>query len=180
MSCDEVWRPVPGYEGYYEVSSLGKIRSLDRIVTLSPNRWGGTSKKRIVGTEIKSFRKNSGYWGVMLRRDGAFRNRLVHAIVCEAFHGPRPDGMDAAHEDGDRDNCAASNVSWKTPAQNAADRTRHGTQVWGANHPNTRISAENVELIKQSAATEEALGERFGISPSHAGNIRRGTRRVRS
>lgn len=51
----------------------------------------------------------------------------VHVAVCETFHGPRPPGYHAAHDNGDKSDCSAENILWKTPAENEADKVRHGT-----------------------------------------------------
>jgi hypothetical protein len=59
----------------------------------------------------------------------------VHHLVLEAFVGPRPAGHEAAHGDGDKTNNALANLRWATPKENAADRYRHGTVLFGTRHP---------------------------------------------
>ena len=95
----EEWRAVLGYAGFYEVSSLGRVRRLDGAVrhpTGSLKKWrGGVMKPR----ETKK-----GYMHVHLSRYGQVRALKVAGLVCEAFHGPRPVGMEVAHEDGSKSN----------------------------------------------------------------------------
>lgn len=121
VDSEEEWRPVPGFEGAYAVSSLGRVRSLDRI-TDRGRKWKGkisTPKPR-----------SDGYVPVTMWRDGKQYVRLVHAVVLAAFAGPRPAGLEALHADGDRTNNRADNLSWGTHTENQADQVSHGT------HPN--------------------------------------------
>lgn len=173
----EEWRPVIGYEGAYEISSFGRIRSLDRVVTIHPNRWGGTTEKKIKGDQMTPQIRADGYPTLMLSLDGVKANKYLHHLVCEAFHGARPPGYEVAHNDGQPPNCRADNLRWSTPAENSQDRIRHGTQIAGHAHPNTRLAEELANRIRSSLDTEAMLGAQYGISAAHAGNIRRGTRR---
>lgn len=117
----EHWLPIPGYEGYYEVSDLGRVRSLDRII--SGGRWG-TQRRR---GAIRALAEGAhGYLVVSLSRNGKQVNRYVHQLVLEAFVGPRPAGMEACHWDDDPGNARLDNLRWGTRSTNAHDRTRNG------------------------------------------------------
>lgn len=118
----EEWRPVPGHEGAYEVSSLGQVRSLDRWITF-PSRSGTASGRAVKGRVLDGWRNADGYRMVGI----AGRQCYVHALVAEAFFGPRPPGMEVCHADGSRDNNHISNLRYDTRAGNAADAIRHGT-----------------------------------------------------
>jgi hypothetical protein len=113
MSIEE-WRGVPGYPSY-RVSSLG------RVVSLRP--WRGLPVPRELAAGISG----PGYRMVYLTAGGRGRHLYVHQLVAAAFHGPRPEGMEVRHLDGNRLNNAASNLSYGTTSQNAYDRVRHGT-----------------------------------------------------
>lgn len=91
----ERWRPVKTFEESYEVSSLGRVRSVDRVV-LSRNRWGSSAVSR-KGKILAQGTDNYGYLTVMLFRNGKGRPYRVHRLVGEAFFGPRPSGMDTLH-----------------------------------------------------------------------------------
>lgn len=121
LPIDEEWRPVVGYEGYYEVSDQGRVRSLDRAIT----RQDGTSM-RCRGKILKQHLDDSGRFQLGLTRDGHGQTRRVHGLVLEAFVGPRPDGMEACHSDGNCRNNHVSNLRWGTHAENMEDRVRHG------------------------------------------------------
>ncbi|ALJ19573.1 NUMOD4 motif-containing HNH endonuclease [Microbacterium sp. No. 7] len=126
MSTDfilaEEWRPVRGFEGRYEVSSVGRIRSLPRVVT---RRDGVTSK--VNGGIRRPSVKKSGYLKVSLWRDNSEFTAHVHSLVLEAFVGPRPPGLVACHGDGNPANNRVENLRWDTPSENNFDRGRHGT-----------------------------------------------------
>lgn len=113
----ELWKPVPGWEGLYEVSDLGRVRSLDRI---------DSSGRRRRGQLMKTPPSRSGYLVVNLRRDGHSTVRLVHVMVLEAFVGSRPIGMSACHGDADRANASLANLRWDTYSENNRDVVRHG------------------------------------------------------
>ena len=120
----EQWRPIQGYEGLYEVSDKGRVRSLDRVVV---TRGGIT--RRIRG-RVLSMKKNhdGGYVQVNLcSTNGVRRHVYVHALVLEHFVGPRPDGMESCHGvNGPSDN-SLTNLSWGTPSSNNLDKQRDGT-----------------------------------------------------
>ena len=113
---NEEWRPVVGYEGDYEVSSCGRVRSLDRLVQrpTSPFRARGRTLKPVLVR---------GYPLVTLRGG---RRHLVHVLMLEAFVGPRPEGMYGCHWDDVKTNNVLSNLRWDTPAANSEDKRRHG------------------------------------------------------
>lgn len=93
----------------------------------------------------------------------------VHVAVCETFHGPRPPGHEAAHENGIPTDCRAENLSWKTPAENQADKIRHGTL-----RPRAKLTIEQVREIRASPEPTRVLAERFGVGKSAIRRIRSG------
>jgi len=117
----EEWRPVVGFEGSYEVSSLGRVRSVARTVTRSGHPF------RVAARVLKPWTMKGGYPAVTLRSDGKSWSRAVHALVLQSFVSPRPDGMDACHEDGDPLNNVVTNLRWDTRSGNMQDALRHGT-----------------------------------------------------
>ena len=112
----ETWKDVVGYEGLYEVSDKGRVRSLPRY-----NAAGCWLSGRI----LKQPRAPKGYRIVTLTRYGVQKVAAVHVLVATAFHGPKPEGMICCHYDDDKDNNAATNLRWDTYEANAADRRRN-------------------------------------------------------
>lgn len=113
---DERWRPVLGYEGLYEVSDRGNVRSLTR--RLSNGRlWRGRPVALIR-------RAKSGHMFVNLNMPRKFR--AVHALVLEAFVGPRPAGMHGLHWNDVPNDNRLENLRWGTPSENKYDEVRNG------------------------------------------------------
>lgn len=118
----EQWLPVIDYEGYYEVSSLARVRSLDRVV---PHRYYG--QQRVRGRILRPARHEYGYLVVHLWRDNVKRQRLLHCVVAEAFIGPCPDGQEVLHGPAGYIDNTPSNLSYGTRSQNMQDKLRDGT-----------------------------------------------------
>jgi hypothetical protein len=114
----EHWLAVPGWEGLYEVSDLGRVRSLTRRTP------AGTRKGRLMKTNVDP----AGYWQLGFRRgDGKSRTQKVHQLVAAAFLGPRPEGLEVRHLDGNKLNNRLDNLAYGTPSENSLDSIRHGT-----------------------------------------------------
>ncbi|WP_082971208.1 NUMOD4 domain-containing protein [Mycobacterium sp. 852002-51971_SCH5477799-a] len=118
----EQWRPVRGFEGLYEVSDQGRVRSLDRWVA------GRSGRRQFMTGRIKSLPKlKQGYPVVHLVKDGRATTKTVHTVMLEAFVGPRPAGHVGCHNDGDPSNNRLTNLRWDTQSNNLLDAIRHGT-----------------------------------------------------
>jgi hypothetical protein len=119
----ERWASVPAFEGYYEVSDLGRVRGLDRVSTTNNGR-----RLELRGKIRRQTPTRKGYLSVGLRRDGYRRQCEVHGLVLRAFVGDRPEDLQCRHLDGNRRNNRLSNLCWGTYAENQADIDRHGTR----------------------------------------------------
>src|SRR5690606_4562643 len=103
----KIWREWPGFEGLYEVSSEGDVRSVDRVV-VSPAR----SPQRLKGRVLRPGVAFTGYRTVALSRDGKPRSYTIHELVAAAFIGPRQPGDDVDHIDGNRLNNHVQNLRY--------------------------------------------------------------------
>lgn len=112
-NMQEQWKPVIEYEGFYEVSNLGKVRSVDRIL-----QHGERGKRKWVGKIMKPNLSKKGYYRVMLRNRTDRKIFLVHALVARAFLGPRPLDMVTDHIDGNRENNKLDNLQYITQREN--------------------------------------------------------------
>lgn len=120
---EEEWRPVPGYEGFYEVSSMGRVRSLDRTIRNSLGRLRHY-KGRLIKAPINP---GNGYYSVLLYREGHEKMHSVHRLVLRAFQGEPPQpNMQCCHNDGNPLNNRADNLRWDTSSNNHLDRIKHG------------------------------------------------------
>lgn len=118
----ETWRPISDWEGFYEVSDLGGIRTMPRIVTRSNG-----AKMTLRGVLRKLPPGKNGYVSVTLSKPGDSRQRYVHQIVLETFHGPCPEGMEVLHGNGIRTDNRLSNLRYGTRSENNTDSIQHGT-----------------------------------------------------
>ena len=122
----ERWLPVPGYEGFYEVSDHGRVRSVDRVVV------AGSGERKFAGRVLRLGTNRHGYMLVALRKPGIQKSKRAHRLVLEAFVGPCPEGMAACHENGDKLDNRLSNLRWDTTSSNLYDAVRHGTHHWAS------------------------------------------------
>lgn len=144
---NERWLPVVGYEGIYEVSDHGRVRSVDRVVA----HPGGDSARK--GRVLKPCGDGRGYKQVNLWRDGSGGSVKVHRLVLEAFAGPCPDGMLACHTNGDNSDNRPSNLRWASQSDNLRDAVSHGTHHWaGKTH-----CPQGHPLVAPNLATSHAL-----------------------
>ncbi|UUG70009.1 HNH endonuclease [Arthrobacter phage Zucker] len=112
------WRPIPGWEGYYEVSDAGEVRSVDRITTHG---------QRFKGKMLALNPGPNGYTVVALYRGGVRTADTVHRLVLLAFRGPCPDDHEVCHRSGRRDDNRLANLYYGTHSQNSLDKLAHGT-----------------------------------------------------
>lgn len=177
-NCDSlavVWAPVPGYEGIYEVSSAGEVRSVNRVVP--GTRSGKATWIRVSGRTMKLRTGDDGYVRVRLNRDNTGRGFLVHRLVALAHVKNPDDKPQAAHKDGDRSNNKASNIVWATQSENEQHKRAHGTDRGGARHPLARLSQAQVAEVR--ASPRERLGElakELGVTRAHVNSVRSGRR----
>jgi len=119
----ERWLPVPDFQGYYEVSDRGRVRSLYRVVMRS-NGVQQTVHARILRPSPGAY----GHCYVPLARTGTRAKRfLVHRLILMAFKGSPPDGTEACHNNGNAEDNRLENLRWGTPSSNNYDRTTHRT-----------------------------------------------------
>lgn len=117
------WKDVPGWSGWYQVSSCGKVRSISRCFRFK--RLNQTVTRTLAGRILKQQFSTRGYPKVSLTKPGYRTQPLIHEIVLSAFAGEKPRGLQACHNDGDKRNNKASNLRWDTCQSNINDREKH-------------------------------------------------------
>lgn len=105
----ETWKPIPGFEGLYEISDLGRVRSF---------------RRNKAGRLLRPGQSSSGYFTVALGRNNS---RTIHSLVAEAFLGSCPPAHEVRHIDGTRTNNVAANLQYGTRTENILDAVAHGS-----------------------------------------------------
>lgn len=127
------------------------------------------------GRVRRSWLTNSGYLHLQPRYRSS--DVYVHVMVCEAFHGPRPTGMEVAHYDGDRLNNRPDNLRWATHQDNEADKIRHDRVAHGERNGHAKLTSDQVAGLRSSrsgGATLRTLAARYDISVMQVSRISRG------
>lgn len=174
---NEVWHPVVGYEGLYEVSNQGRVRSVERTYE-TRNKWNTFTRiKRsyVLKGKIDCY----GYKTVRLsrgsRRDWAWRT--VHSLVAEAFIGPRPRGQQVRHGPLGKAVNTPENLCYGTAQDNANDRVRDGNSGRGTANPKNKLSEKEVMEIYQHPqwrGSAVMLAKKYGVQPALISKIRKG------
>lgn len=167
----EEWRDIVNYEGIYQISSLGNLRSLDRL---------DAAGHKLKGKEMSLVVKTTGYVGVTLCKNGKKTNKRVHRLVAEAFIENKENKTQVNHLDGNKTNNNVSNLVWSTPSENTIHAYKNGLAK--ANYgPGAKASAKkrSVKLKAENLKTGEIIyfdnsrlaAEGIG-KPNGAGNLR--------
>lgn len=176
----ERWLDVPGYEGRYQASNLGRIKSLTRH-TPTRNRWGPctyNASERIINGRLDE----DGYRRMKLCVAGVTSEQFAHKLIALAFHGEcPPECNQVAHWDGDKLNNRPGNLRWATSAENAADRVRHGltSNQFGERHSHNKLTEEQVLEIRRATRTRSTAADfarKFSIGSQAVRKILRGER----
>ena len=141
----EIWKDIPGYEGYYQISNLGRIRSLDRYANVC-----GNGKRLVKGRIIKSVKCTNGYYEASLNRNGVRKVMLLHRVVANVFI-PNPFNLpEVNHKDENKLNNLVfinpdgsidyekTNLEWCTTQYNLSYGTRNERFQKKANEPRMR------------------------------------------
>jgi len=172
----ETWKPVTGYEGLYEVSDLGRVRSLGR-----PYRMRNSQKRDVIMDCRKPARilKTGGrkYAQVGLY-DSSGKKRLwaVHRLVAEAFLGPHP-GLEINHINGDPTDHRLTNLEWITHAENIIHSRRVLGKCCGETWHKSKLTEARVMELRRAYASGEPItpfAREFGVSVTAACNAAKG------
>jgi hypothetical protein len=159
MDMDEIWRSIANYEGYYEVSNLGRIRRIKAAVGTKPGRI------------LTPVYKHDGYTRIRLYKETVWKSIYIHRLVAVAFLGDPPTlEHQPNHLNGVRDDNRADNLEWATRSENLihSNRVLHRYNPYGEYNHNTKLSDNDVREIRQLYAdkvyNQVQLGKRFNVS----------------
>lgn len=164
----EEWRAIPTFPNY-EVSSVGRVR---RSVTRWQFKAGDVLQLPMLGP-VNHKRKVA-----RLYRDGRVWGVPVSRLIAMAWHGPPPTSThEAAHNDGQPENNTPGNIRWATPAENGADKVRHGRSLVGERNTRAVLKDSDVRIIRRHRAdgiSLTAIGKLYGVSRVSIANLIRG------
>lgn len=166
----EIWKPVPGYEGRYLVSNHGRVRSLGRWV-----RNGLSSRRWVAPMVLSPHLRSNGYLDIGLRIDNNSKFHFVHRLIAEVFI-PNPGNLpEVNHLDGNKTNNCAENLQWVTSAQNKRHAVDTGLLlVRGADSPSAKLTADDVRVIRKrvtNGETQTAVAIDYGIARANVYRI---------
>jgi len=161
----EQWKAIPGYEGIYEVSDFGGVRSIPRVVLcrMADKIIARKRKGKVLAPLVFS---GTGYLGFQLSVGGKVKFALAHRLVATTFHGQPPQGMVCAHLDGSKTNNSASNLAWVSHAENQSHRIIHGTSNRGARAYQSKLTEADVRaalVARGCGETYREIAARYGV-----------------
>ena len=159
----EIWRDVKGYEGLYQVSSDGRVKSLGR-----KDRFGRVIKERILEPAVT----HNGYLRVGLHVDGKRKMLRVHRLVCEAFHENPDNKSEVNHINEDKTDNRACNLEWSTRTENCNHGSRNERVAKALSKPIGQFSLDG-KLIKVWQSACEAR-KQTGFDQGYVGAVARG------
>ena len=167
----ETWENIKGYEGFYQVSNMGRVKSLER-----KNSQGRTVKERILKPAVK----NAGYVEVNLYAGGKPKTLKVHRLVCEAFNDNRDEKPEVNHINEIKTDNRACNLEWCTRRDNINHGSRNiraGKAIAKANSKPLGQWTKEGELVKTWASLTE-IGEQTGFSRGNISQVANGNRKT--
>ena len=176
MNCNinqEIWKDIKGFEGLYQVSNTGKVRSLDREIT-KPNKYGEVQNFKLKGKELRFNDNGKGYLSVQLGRGN---RKYVHRLVAEAFVDNPNNSPSINHIDNNTKNNKASNVEWVTQQENIQHKVKQGRQHKGEKIPSTKLNENDVREIKKllkEGVPQSKIAEMYGVTQTPISKIKRG------
>lgn len=168
----ERWLPVPGFEGRYEVSDQGRVKSLERCVTISDPRKGKGFFVHNIPEKIMKQKLCRCYWQVTLSKENSQQTFNVHQLVAQAFLGPCPAGFEVCHGDKGRSTNTLDNISYGTRSKNNSnDKLRDGTAQLGERNCRSKLNSSLVvemRRLKDEGWSYSQLAEFAGVTRAAA------------
>lgn len=151
----EIWKDVKNYEGLYEISNLGNVRSLDKIIN-GANQFGCKYKNRKKGKILKQHINKQGYKKVILVNNNKAKNFQVHRLVAEAFL-PNPSNLPQVnHKDENKQNNCVENLEWCNSSYNINYGNRNNLVAKKLkNYVKTKEHCLNISKSKKGKFTEK-------------------------
>lgn len=165
---NEIWKDIPNYEGMYQVSSLGRVKSLDRTIV---NSLGRIIKYK---GKIRATQKhNQGYLSLCLR-NGA-KQYLVHRLVASAFIENKQNKEFVNHKNGDKTDNRVENLEWCTRQENENHAFKTGLKnSSGTANTQAKLKDSDVIYIRNTTLPSKRLAHKFKVSCATINRVRQG------
>jgi hypothetical protein len=170
----EEWRPVPGYGGHYEASSLGQIRVKPRTIIKKHSRTGKLAEFSYPGRILLQCDNGYGYPRVTLGVEGKTISVDVHRMVAKAFYGEPAKGLVVCHNNGVKTDNRPENLRWDTQKANNDDRRKHKTLPVGENHPMAKLKQADIDSIRSRGLHYTEVMRECGMSRTQSHRITTG------
>lgn len=163
MNDEEIWKDIEGYEGMYQVSNKGNVKSLDRKVLK-----GNGQVQIVIGKILKPIDSGHGYNRVCLYKNGKSRAISVHSLVLETFTHKREDRKVINHINGDKKNNNLNNLEWCTSKENTAHGFKNGLMKTGEKHHQAKLKDIQILEIRHIYAegklSQRELAKKFDVT----------------
>lgn len=169
---EEIWKDIEGYKGLYQVSNLGGVKSLSRVIIMK------NQAKRTINEKIlkPSYNGDNGYLFVVLCKNGKNTPTFIHRIVALSFKENTEHKPQVNHKNGKKDDNRLENLEWATPQENTIHAYSFGLTTKGSARYNSKLSEEEAKSIKYDLAhlSYNKISEIFGMSKANISKIRLG------
>lgn len=166
---NEIWKDVPNYGGYYQVSNLGRVKGLDRYV-----RVGGNGVRQIKEFILTPKKNKFKYFTITFSKDDKKKTMFIHRIVMESFVEKIEKGLDCCHNDSNKSNNRLINLRIDNRKGNEADKVARGTDNKGDRCGTAKLTWKKVRKLRdeyKEGKNYEELGRKFLISGGNARDI---------
>ena len=153
----EEWRDIPGYEGIYQASSLGRVRTV---------KTGHIKKPTQHVKDRRLF--------LLLWKENKYRLFKVHRLVLLAFRGHPPHKHEGCHNDGNVENNRLDNLRWDTASANQRDRAKHGTSNRGERCAAAKLTESDVRAIRKDGRLQRLIAADYGVRDNTVSRIKAG------